>query len=115
MSLNTANYQSLAGDAALLEREGLFEQAKAYWLSAARVANAENRQWAAALRRALVQSKDGQGMRKLADKVVDMGFKGDMAAIRELGDRIDGKAIQEVSGEGGGPLQIVITPVDADL
>ena len=46
MSLNTANYQSLAGDAALLEREGLFEQAKAYWLSAARVANAENRQWA---------------------------------------------------------------------
>lgn len=46
MSLNPQNYQSLAGDAALLEREGLFEQAKAYWLQAARVASAENRLWA---------------------------------------------------------------------
>lgn len=46
MSLNTHNYQALANDAALLERERLFAQAKAYWLAAADVADAKNRQWA---------------------------------------------------------------------
>lgn len=46
MKTNTHDYQPLANDAALLEREGFFAQAKAYWLAAAEVANTQNRQWA---------------------------------------------------------------------
>ncbi|OLF56997.1 hypothetical protein BTN33_21805 [Aeromonas veronii] len=42
----TQDYQQIANDAALLEREGLFAQAKAYWLAAADVADAKNRLWA---------------------------------------------------------------------
>lgn len=43
---NPNDYHPLANDAALLEREGFFAQAKAYWLAAAEVANTQNRQWA---------------------------------------------------------------------
>lgn len=58
-----------------------------------------NRLWSDTIRRELVQG-DGKKMRAIAKKLVDMAIAGDMAAIREIGDRIDGKAIQAIEGTG---------------
>lgn len=64
--------------------------------------------WAAALIRAAAQ--DPNKLRRIAEKVMEMAEQGDIAAIREIGDRLDGKPKQatEVSGEGGGPLTVQI-------
>lgn len=65
----------------------------------------ENRWWASTLRRALAQ-QDGAVIRKLADRLIEKAAEGDVAALKEIGDRIDGKAIQalEHSGPDGEPL-----------
>lgn len=34
---------------------------------------------------------------------------GDVPAIKEIGDRLDGKVPQAVTGEGGGPVALAIT------
>lgn len=46
----------------------------------------------------------------IAFKLVAMSAKGDMMAMRELLDRVEGKVVQkaELTGAGGGPLQASI-------
>jgi len=68
---------------------------------------AASRPFLAALERAIKQN-DGKALRAAADKVLAMAEAGEPWAIQFLADRTDGKARQqlEVSGEGGGPLQI---------
>lgn len=42
-------------------------------------------------------------------------IKGEVAAIREIADRLDGKVTQGISGPNGGPIQTVdLTNVSAD-
>jgi len=53
--------------------------------------------------------KKGQALRAIANKLVEMGLDGDMQAIKEIGDRLDGRPAQEIMGEDGGPLQAAIT------
>ncbi len=53
--------------------------------------------------------KKGQALRKIGRKLVEMALAGNLAAIKEIGDRIDGKPAQEIMGEDGGPLQAAIT------
>lgn len=67
----------------------------------------QNRLWGDAIRRAVVQS-DAEQLRKLADKLIEKAGEGDIAALKELGDRLDGKAVasHEHSGADGGPLTI---------
>lgn len=49
---------------------------------------------------------DPQKLRKVAEAVVDAAIAGDMAAAREIGDRLDGKAAQVVGGDPvGGPVE----------
>ena len=38
--------------------------------------------------------KKGQALRALGNKLVEMGLDGNLAAIKEIGDRIDGKSAQ---------------------
>lgn len=66
----------------------------------------DNRMWANTLRRAIVQS-DGAKIRAIAEKVIAMAEAGDMAAVREIGDRLDGKPAQNVTlaGDADNPLQ----------
>lgn len=45
---------------------------------------------------------DPQRLRKVADAVVEAAMNGDMAAAREIGDRLDGKATQVVAGNNSG-------------
>lgn len=61
--------------------------------------NAKNKPWEKALQRAVIQ--DPNRLAKLAEKVLQMAEEGDMQAIKELGDRLDGKPkqTQEISGE----------------
>ena len=56
--------------------------------------------WADAVRRAVNRRLDdieGQPKKldRLADKMVEAGLEGDMQAIKEIGDRLDGKATQQ--------------------
>ncbi|MEM1353154.1 MAG: hypothetical protein AAGF27_12475 [Pseudomonadota bacterium] len=39
-------------------------------------------------------------LRAIADKVVELAMEGDMQAIKEIGDRMDGRAPQSVEGSG---------------
>ena len=66
--------------------------------------------WRAALDRALAQD-DGKRLRTIAEKLLDAAAEGEGWAIKELGDRLDGKAHQSISGPDGAsiPLSIGVT------
>jgi hypothetical protein len=80
--------------------------------------------WHAAIMRALERRKPANeriaAIDELADKLLDLVAAGDLAALKEFGDRLDGKPAQSVSVDGdgeGGPIktlnEIVIRAVDA--
>ena len=70
--------------------------------------------WSDALRRAVMRESDTDKGKKrievMADKCARMAEKGDMAAIKEIGDRLDGKSPQysEIAGAGGAPLTLIV-------
>jgi hypothetical protein len=66
-----------------------------------------DRPWADALRRAIVQS-DGKTLRRLADAIVAKAADGDVAALKEIGDRLDGKAHQAISAQVDSSVTVVI-------
>jgi len=83
-----------------------------------RAAGKSAKVWREALQRALnkrVNPADEESPRRLeaiAEAVVDAAMQGDMQAIREIGERIDGKAAQQlvhVGDEDGGPVNMVHT------
>lgn len=61
--------------------------------------------WVAALNR-VVSQDDGKKLRAAAEKLVDLAVGGDVQAMKELGDRLDGKPAQAITGVDGGPLTI---------
>lgn len=73
---------------------------------------AKERVWTAAINRALDRrkAKDTQlkAIDELADALLDKCGDKDLAALKELGDRLEGKATQAIVGEGGGPLVVEI-------
>lgn len=44
----------------------------------------------------------------LADRLVEKGLDGDVQAMREVGDRLDGKAPQAITGPDGGAMAIFV-------
>jgi hypothetical protein len=62
------------------------------------------------LRKALVQH-DQLKLRQIADKLVEKAIDGESWAVKEIIDRVDGKAIQatEISGADGEDLKLVVT------
>jgi hypothetical protein len=48
---------------------------------------------------------DKRFLNRVAESLVAKAVAGDVSAIREIADRIDGKPAQAVTGEDGGPLQ----------
>lgn len=54
-----------------------------------------NRLWAETIRRAVTQSNPDR-LRRIAEALLDKAEEGDIQAIKELGDRLDGKAVQAV-------------------
>ncbi len=55
----------------------------------------KHRPWADALRKKL----SGDKLDKLAEKCIQMALKGDQFAMREIGERLDGKAKQALESE----------------
>lgn len=69
--------------------------------------------WRDALMRAVKRStgdNDLKNLEKLAQKTVQLGLGGDMSAIKEIGDRLDGKPTQGVQAldENGKPTSMKI-------
>lgn len=72
-------------------------------------ARKENREWANAIRRAVIQRK---ALGPLADQLVDKALAGDIAALKEFGDRYDGKVAQQILGSGDDGEHVVITRIE---
>lgn len=80
----------------------------------------KQRMWKDALVLAL-KDGDGQRLRRIAEKVALLAEEGDMAAIKEIGDRLDGKPAQTTVVQGdeeGGPVRfqkierVIVDPKD---
>ncbi len=70
----------------------------------------KGRLWQAAIERALAKRSRVDmihALDDLAEKLLQKCDEGDMAALKELGDRIEGKSVQgvELTGGEGGPVQ----------
>lgn len=72
----------------------------------------KNKPWREALDRAIAQS-DGQKLRKMADALIKRALQGDVPALKEIGDRLDGKAIQQV--ESKVEATVIISVQDSKL
>lgn len=64
-----------------------------------------------ALRLAITSAEDNpRHLRKLAEKLFDKALEGDVQAIKEIADRLDGKVPQAVGGSDElGPIENVVT------
>lgn len=51
--------------------------------------------------------QDPERLKKAAEKVWDKAIDGDLQAFREIADRLDGKAVQPISGDDENPLEII--------
>lgn len=67
-----------------------------------------NRLWGNTIRRAIAQS-DPERLRKIAEALLTKAEEGDLQAIKELGDRLDGKSAQSMtlSGDKDNPVHLV--------
>lgn len=79
--------------------------------------------WTAAIERALERRKPAneriKAIDELADKILDAGFSGDLAALKEIGDRLEGKPTATVAGDPerpifASPLILVESPLVSD-
>ena len=74
----------------------------------------EKRVWGKIIRKLAVQ-EDAAKLHLVANALFEKAADGDISAIKELGDRLDGKAQQEnvISGDMDNPIMIqVVTGID---
>ena len=69
----------------------------------------ENRIWGNIIRKLAVQ-EDYKRLHAIAEKLYEKAAEGDLGAAKEIGDRLDGKAVatQEITGADGKDLPIGI-------
>jgi len=75
--------------------------------------NTKTKPWSQAIKFALEDYSQGQvertmALRAIAKKMIEQAIDGDKDARKEIGDRLDGKPVQAIAGEDGGPLTIEI-------
>lgn len=64
---------------------------------------AKGRLWNLAINKALRKRSKSEQLEELeaiADQLIDLAKSGDMQALKELGDRMDGKPTQTIAGTG---------------
>lgn len=66
--------------------------------------------WRQTLERAIKQ-EDGKRLRAAAEQLLDLAAAGEAWAVKELGDRLDGKAAQAltIAGDEDNPVQLKAT------
>lgn len=66
--------------------------------------------WADAIRRAVLRQAKGEKTKRLevlADSLIRAGMAGDVSALREVGDRLDGRPAQAIVGDADAdPIQL---------
>ncbi len=67
------------------------------------------RLWGETIHRVITQ-ENSKKLRAAAEALVAKAIEGDTTALRELGDRIDGKVPQAIVGADNGPVQITEVP-----
>ena len=73
---------------------------------------AKSKRWQMAIERALEKrSRSDQinALDDLAEKLLTLCDQGDLAALKELGDRLDGKASQIVGGDPENPIRAKVS------
>ncbi len=71
--------------------------------------SAKNRLFADTVRRMAVQ-ENGKRLRAVVESLYTSAEQGEVPAIKEIADRLDGKVPQGIVGADGRPLQIVEVP-----
>lgn len=68
----------------------------------------EKKPWADAIKRALARRAAGNmaDINALADRLIDSALAGELPALRELGDRLDGKPAQAITGADGDAIKV---------
>lgn len=69
-----------------------------------------------------VDATDREGLRRIADALIEKAAAGDVPAIKEVADRIDGKVPQALVGDEDGPPinlvhrieRIIVDPANSD-
>lgn len=76
-------------------------------------------EWRDAIKRALdrkvSRSTKRAALDRIADKVVKLALQGDQFAIREVGDRLDGKSAVILGGDGPDGAIVLIAKEEAKL
>jgi len=65
------------------------------------------RVWTQAINNAFKKRSQTEAMeelQKVANKLIDMALDGDLGAIKEIGDRLEGKPAQVIQGDSENPL-----------
>ena len=77
---------------------------------------AKGKIWINALNRAIAQD-DGVRLRAAAEKLLDLASEGNVPALKELGDRLDGKATQQIDlgNANGEPFVLKVEATDVNL
>ena len=74
----------------------------------------DNRVWGKTVRKLAVQ-EDYKRIHKVAEALFRKAEEGDVSAIKELGDRIDGKSMQEITGSSDAPITVIVkTGIEED-
>ena len=65
----------------------------------------KNKPWGDALRRCLArrEQEGGKALNAIAEVLTEKALEGDLAAIKELGDRLDGKPVTPIAGSADDP------------
>ena len=67
----------------------------------------QNRIWGNIIRKLAIQ-EDHKRLHEIAHALYAKAAEGDMSAIKELGDRLDGRAVQELKGDSESPVIIKV-------
>lgn len=73
---------------------------------------ANSKRWKDAIHKALAEDK--QALKRVAKALIAKAEEGDVSAIKEFGDRVDGKVSQELehSGEIKATVQFIVKDAD---
>ena len=77
-----------------------------------------HKRWTQAIDRALAKRSKSSGIEALdalAEKLLTLCDGGDISALRELGDRLEGKPVQVIAGDPDNPFNVSLDAAKSEL